>query len=382
MNSIIIGGGITGLTTALALHKLGLSFRLFEKTPQLQAVGAGIWMAPNAMKVFKWLGIDEEIIQAGRKLNKVEVANDQLISLRKSIHKAITDDRGQAIISIHRAKLQEILYSKLPAEFIFLNKEYIRHEESGDKVKVFFNNSSEEADILLAADGIHSKVRKSIFPESALRYSGQSCWRGVGDIALGKELESSCIEAWGKEIRFGFSVIAANKVYWFAVIKSEAGEKDNSSSVKEIIYQRFNKFNPIISKIIEHTPSERIIRSDLFDLKRLDSWHKGRVCLLGDAAHATTPNMGQGGAQGVEDAYFISNFLFRNTDYEKAFSEFETSRRKKVDYVVNTSWRFGQMIHNPLLQPVLKLMMKMSPEKMVVKQMQELYSLQPDFDNN
>lgn len=182
-------------------------------------------------------------------------------------------------------------------------------------------------------------------------------------------------EAWGKSIRFGFAGISDKEVYWFAVAKAPRGQKDQAGEVKEKLLQMYGGFASTIKEIIAATPEEKIIRNDIIDLKRLPSWHQGRVCLIGDAAHATTPNMGQGGGQGVEDAYYLSNILARSAHYEEAFKRFEKDRRKKVDFVVNTSWRIGQLAHWPLGQQLFKLMMRWTPEAAMRRSLEKMYDL-------
>jgi 2-polyprenyl-6-methoxyphenol hydroxylase-like FAD-dependent oxidoreductase len=229
--------------------------------------------------------------------------------------------------------------------------------------------------LLLGADGIHSKVRQQLFPKSATRYSGQTCWRGIAPVSLPNERIHHGQEAWGRKVRFGFAPISEQEVYWFAVANAPQGEKDEPGSKKEKLKAMYQDFHPLIGQIIDQTPPEKILRNDISDLKRLPTWYQNRICLLGDAAHATTPNMGQGGGQGVEDAYYISNILAQEKDYRQAFAQFEKERRKKVDYIVNTSWQFGKMAHNPLGQRLFKVMMKWTPERILARQMQKMYAV-------
>ncbi|MBS1681379.1 MAG: FAD-dependent monooxygenase [Bacteroidetes bacterium] len=380
MKIAIIGGGITGLTTALALNKLGISCNVYERASALNEVGAGIWMAPNAMKVFSWLGIDREIRSNGVELQRVEITDDKLKPIRKSRKDFISDDDGNRIVSIHRAKLQTVLFQNLPAQTVHLNHEFISLSEKEKSVAVAFKHAKINSSILLGADGLRSKVRDCIMPHAHIRYSGQTCWRGVADIELTGELAASCTEAWGKNIRFGFSVIEKSKVYWFAVVNAAEGGTDDKPNLKSKLLQLYNGFSPLVNQIIESTPDERIIRNDICDLKRLPSWHHGRICLIGDAGHATTPNMGQGGAQGVEDAYYISHILSRVNDHHKSFEFFENERRKKVDGIVNMSWMFGKLVHHSLGQKLLKLSNALTPDRIVKNQMKQLYAIKT-FEN-
>lgn len=380
MNISIIGGGISGLTTAIALHKLGLKCKVYEQAPQLNEVGAGIWMQPNALKVLDWLEIGDLIRNNGVSLDKVEITDRYLKPFKETKSGIVLAGKGNQVVSIHRGRLQKILFDALPADSVHLGAKYQSHSMANEKVLIQFDGSSVETDLLLGADGIHSKVRNQTFSNSALRFSGQTCWRGIADALLPESLQRLGREAWGNNLRFGFSQIAPGKVYWFAVANSKPNQKDHQDDLKDTLAAMFKDFHPIVSEIIANTEVSKIHRSDISDLKRLKKWHTEAVCLIGDAAHATTPNMGQGGGQGIEDAYYLSHFLSRNQDASKAFERFEQSRRKKVDYVVNNSWRFGKMAHHYLGQKVLKTIMKLTPDQVMKKQMNKLYSIQESFD--
>ncbi len=383
MNNIsIIGGGITGLTTALALKKLGLDGQVFERAPALNEIGAGIWMQPNAMKVLDWLGLGDKIRGAGLSIEGVQVTDRRLIPMRKFKPASITGDEGRKTISIHRARLQKILFDALPANSVQLGKAYHRHHTENGKVSVIFEDASTAVcDLLLGADGIHSMVRKQLFPFSSIRYSGQTCWRGIASMDnLPDPFKATGIEAWGDQIRFGFANISQNEVYWYAVAKAPQNQKEESGAIKQKLIDNFKHFNSLVAEIINQTPSKKIIRNDISDLKRLKTWRQGRICLLGDAAHATTPNLGQGGGQGVEDAYYIGNILAQIPDYTQAFKQFEKERRKKVDYVVNTSWQLGKMAHLKIGPSLMKWLFKFTPEKIAARQFAKLHAVKESFE--
>lgn len=371
----IIGGGITGLTTAIALNKLGISNAVYEQAAQLSAVGAGIWLQPNALRVLDYLGIGQAIRSNGIPLDKVDITNQNLKPFKTTDSKLLKDNQGNSIISIHRGNLQRILQEALPKDQLNLAYRYLSHQDGGQQVHVKFEKDEIETNLLLAADGIHSKVRKAIFPESKLRYSGQTCWRGVATISLPDELLNTGREAWGNGVRFGFSQLSATQVYWFAVAKSAPNLKDDLSSLLGNLLSKFSEFHPIVQAIIEATAADQIIRGNISDLNRLGSWHQGNCILLGDAAHASTPNMGQGAAQGIEDAFYISHLLAEHADTKEVFHHFERARREKVDYVVNNSWRFGQMAHHQMGSMLMKAMMKLTPISVMEKQMQKLYGV-------
>lgn len=379
MKITIIGGGIAGLTTALALNKLGFDCKVFERAKQLNEVGAGIWLQPNSLKVLDWLELGDLVRESGTLLNQVDITNAQLIPFKKTKQEVVQDEKGNKIVAIHRATLQKILFEAIPEGIVHLGYEFKSLEQNENQVRVSVGDKQIDADLLIGADGINSKIRDDIFSQTSKRFSGQTCWRGISDIRLPDEFQSAGIESWGKRIRFGFSQVTENQVYWFAVKNAPQNGIDNTNTIKAELKNYFSDFHPLVLDIIEHTKAEKIIRNDISDLKRLDKWHKDKVVLVGDAAHATTPNMGQGAGQGIEDAYYLANILSKHNQTEQAISLFESARRKKVDYVVNNSWRFGQMTHSYFGQIVMKTIMKLTPDKVMKQQMNKLYSIQEKF---
>jgi 2-polyprenyl-6-methoxyphenol hydroxylase-like FAD-dependent oxidoreductase len=377
MKITIIGGGIAGITTALALNKVGFDCEIFERAKQLNEVGAGIWMQPNAIKVLDWLGIGGLVREKGTLLDQVDITNSQLIPFKKTKQEVVQDKQGNKIVAIHRATLQKILFEALPKDG--LKFEFKSLEQNENQVKISFGDREIMSDLLIGADGLNSKVRENIFSNTSKRFSGQTCWRGISDIRLPDQFQNAGIESWGKKIRFGFSQITENQVYWFAVKNALQNGTDNINTIKSELQNYYSGFNPIVLNIIEQTKADKIIRNDISDLKRLDKWHKDKVVLIGDAAHATTPNMGQGAGQGMEDAYYLANILAKHNQIEQAISLFESTRREKVDYVVNNSWRFGQMAHSGFGQILMRTIMKLTPDKIMKQQMNKLYSIQENF---
>lgn len=379
MEITIIGGGISGFTTALALNKVGFHCEVYERAQALNEVGAGIWMQPNALKVLDWLNLGNAVRENGVLLDQVDIVNPNLVPFKRQNTKVVQDEKGNKIVAIHRAKLQQLLFDALPKGIVNLGYDFKSYSFDSNKLKVSIGDTVVSTDLLIGADGIHSKVRNETFQNTSLRFAGQTCWRGVSDMNLPVQFQNSGMESWGNKVRFGFSQIAHNKVYWFAVINAYQNEEDNKDSLKSKLEHLYQGFHPLVLEIIDQTVTQRIIRSDLSDLKRLDKWSKNNVVLVGDAAHATTPNMGQGAGQAIEDAYYLANILARNTEIDLALDRFEKSRRKKVDYVVNNSWRFGKMAHSGFGQVIMKTIMKLTPEKVMVNQMHKLYSIQETF---
>lgn len=372
MRIAIIGGGITGLSTALALNKLGWKASVYERAVSINEIGAGIWLQPNAMQVLDWLGLKEQIIERGALLDKMEITTPDLVPVKKIKQAVVQDAHGNQTVAIHRAKLQQLLLETAQQHLdIHLGHAYVSHQQGSGKLSIQFSHASVEADVLLGCDGIHSAVRRHIDPEASLRYTNQVCWRGISNYPLSSELKNKGKEVWGNGVRFGFSNIADDQVYWFAVAKKSLQTEQMDL---EDLPDLFEGFAPEILDMIARTKS--VHKAELSDLDRLDTWHQGNVCLLGDAAHATTPNMGQGACQGIEDAYYFANYLHQIRDPQQAFRTFEKNRRRKVDYVVNNSWRFGHAAHHPIGRSFMKVLMKLTPESVLSKQMNRLYAVE------
>jgi 2-polyprenyl-6-methoxyphenol hydroxylase-like FAD-dependent oxidoreductase len=341
---LIIGGGIGGLTLAVALHRRGIDAAVFEAAPELRPVGKGIWVPTNAMQVLARLGLDEAIRKAGWELERIQLHTAADGLLQDFDLAPIRQKFGHTTISIHRAALVEALAGALPSGTLHLGKRCtgVVDEQTGVTVR-FDDGSDDRGDILVGADGIRSVVREGIFPGVPLRYSGQTCYRGIGDLELSPDLAHVCREVWGGAVRFGFSPIGARQAYWFAPMTALPG--DPAVPSPDALAARYSAFPEPIPEIIRSTPASEIIRTDLHDFAPIRSWSKGRVVLMGDAAHAMTPNLGQGGAQAIEDAYVLAEQITRRASAEEAFREYERIRMPKVRWIVNTAWRFGQVAH-------------------------------------
>jgi 2-polyprenyl-6-methoxyphenol hydroxylase-like FAD-dependent oxidoreductase len=376
----IVGGGIAGLTLALALEKLDVDYQLFEKAETLNEVGAGIWLAPNALQVLSWLAVLYDVRLLGNEIDQMSITDKLMNPFNTASQEWIKEKFGYSTYAIHRAKLQTLLYKRIPPAKIKLGYSFteVQKIKGRNTANIVFENGEEiETDCLIGADGIHSKIRSQIFPKSMIRYSGQTCWRGISNIKLPNDLQHQGFELWGEEIRFGFSRISENQVYWFAVCKSPPQMEDVTENLLERLFDMYKDYNPLVCRIITNTPIDKILRNDINDLERLPKWYNNLVCLIGDAAHATTPNMGQGGAQAIEDAYFLSHYIMTKESYPQAFEKFQQKRTKKIKGIVNQSWQMGQLAHWKYLNGFRNTLLKLTPQSFVNKSLEKLYSLDP-----
>lgn len=297
---LIIGAGIGGLATALALQQAGFSVRVFERASEVRDVGAGLTLWPNAVKVLQRLGLDEML----RDLGLPETAMSGFYSAQGKLlaplsPAEIEDKLGAPTIVIHRAEFQAALREKVGSDALQLGARFVAFEQDENGVTVSFADGQQvRGHLLIGADGIHSSILQQLFPQSIQRYAGYTAWRGVA-----AAVPQMIGEFWGRGLRFGIVPLSRERVYWFASCNAPENATEAPEGRREELLAMFKGWHPAITTLIEETSVEEILRNDIYDLKPLSHWSEGRVVLLGDAAHAMTPNMGQGACQALEDAF-------------------------------------------------------------------------------
>lgn len=370
----IIGAGIGGLTTAIALEQKGIKTRIFEQAEQIKEVGAGIILANNAMQVYEKLGLRKVIEENGNPISSMNITKSNLKPLSKIDLSYFEQKHNTKNIAIHRGKLQKILMDKLKSTEIVLDHKLNSIVKNNNGYNLSFENGNQiQSSTILGADGLNSIVRQNIFPNNTIRNANQICWRGITECELPIKFRNELNEAWGKSERFGFVQIAENKVYWYA-LKSFKKSK-NEFSINDL-KQFFGDYNPVIKDMIKSTKKEHINTTEISDLKPTNIWFKGNVCLIGDSAHATTPNMGQGACQAIEDAFVLSECL-NKYGITKAFSEYQKLRLPKANLVVKASWLVGKIAHlkNPILIGLRNQMLRLTPSSVNRKQNEQIFKL-------
>lgn len=370
----IIGTGIGGLTAAIALEQKGFKTRIFEQAEEIKPVGAGIILANNAMQVYEKLGLRKIIEKNGNPISSMSITKSSLRPLSKIDLTYFEQKYNTKNIAIHRGKLQQILIESLKSTEIILNHKLISINKSKKRYNLNFENGNQiQSSTVIGADGLNSIVRQNIFPKNRIRKANQVCWRAVTELELPTKFKNELNEAWGKSERFGFVQIAENKVYWYAL--KSFNKTINEFSVNNL-KEYFKDYSQLVKEIIKSTKNEQINIAEISDLKPTKMWFKESICLMGDAAHATTPNMGQGACQAIEDAYVLSECLDKY-NINKAFSEYQKLRLSKAHKVVKTSWNVGKMAHlkNPMLIGLRNQILKLTPFSIIKKQNEQIFKL-------
>jgi 2-polyprenyl-6-methoxyphenol hydroxylase-like FAD-dependent oxidoreductase len=360
---VVIGGGIGGLCAAIALQQNGFEVRVYDKVKKLGEVGAGLTLWSNAIKVLRAIGVADQVISAGSKVTRSHIRAANGDTLHDARMGEMETQYGEPVVAIHRAALHEILINALKPNTLKLGIGFTKFEQGKNKVAVHFDNGeTDSADLLIGADGIHSAVRRQMFPEIQLRYSGYTAWRGVVETENEATL-SLTSESWGVGARFGIVRVDKSRVYWFATSNQAMGEKSTGEQRKAKLLSLFKDWHDPINYLLDSTPADLILQNDISDIPPFASWTQGHVTLLGDSAHPTTPNMGQGACMAIESAYVLGRSLKEDADYQSALRRYEAERHARTAWITNTSWTIGKagQVGHPLLCAVRNFIVKITP---------------------
>ena len=305
MRIAIIGGGIGGLTAALALRQFGFEPQVFEQAPDLIEVGSSILMWPNAMRVLHRLGVAETIRAHGDILeNGRWLTGDG--KLLKNFRLPQTDIPA---VALHRAELQRALLDALPPDTIHLGHVFETYEQLPETIAANFDNRPPfESDVLIAADGIHSRAREQLLSDGPPVDHGYVAWRGVVPYTPASVPSATAIEIFGPGLRFGIGPLGSGKIGWWASANASLTSRNAMNDPKELL-RLFDGWCDPVRELIEAAGPNSLIRNVVFDRRPRRGWSDGAMTLLGDAIHPTTPNLGQGGCLAIEDAAVLARCL-------------------------------------------------------------------------
>jgi 2-polyprenyl-6-methoxyphenol hydroxylase-like FAD-dependent oxidoreductase len=330
-HAVVAGGGIGGLAAAVGLRRAGWDVTVLERSADTGPdVGAGIGLWPNALAALHWLGIGDDVIALGSQEVTGGLRTPRGRWLAKVARPEALAQRGLLLTVVHRAQLHRVLAGSLPAGTVRTAVEVSGASEDGT---VRTSAGDLHADLVVAADGVRSAVAAGL-GRPAAAYAGFTAWRGVTDEPADLDAMS---ETWTLGGEFGLTRMADGRVYWFATANLPEGTVFADERAE--LLRRFGTWHAPVRQVID--ASSAILHHDILELRPpLRPFHAGRIALLGDAAHAMTPNLGQGGCQALEDAVTLA-ICVRDG---RPLHWYDEQRRPRAQQLLRLSARAARLI--------------------------------------
>jgi len=325
MRVIVAGGGLVGLTTAIALRRAGADVVVCEQAPEVRAAGASIGLWSNALAVFDEIGVGERLRAIGA---PIELWFYDAAGRRTRAPEASAADHGFLILP--RPRLNELLADAAARDEIRLRTRVVGYEEGASAVSVrFADGSHEEADLLVGADGVHSAVREQLLPGMpAQEHVGHHAWRAM--VPSGGEPPDGHILTVGHHrTRGGYARTYGDQVMWmvnqFDCHPSSGTKREQALALGRNLND--GGWNDPLIRLIEATPEHLILHNQIMIVPPLPRWVSARVALIGDAAHGLSPHIAAGGTLGIEDVAVLTRCLASRPDLAAALAAYEANRR-------------------------------------------------------
>jgi 2-polyprenyl-6-methoxyphenol hydroxylase-like FAD-dependent oxidoreductase len=346
--ALVIGGGIAGMCAALELRKRDVHVDLVELDSHWRVYGAGITISGPTLRAFKAVGVVEEILRQGWCADGLDLhlADGTPIGHLTSPRIAGPEIPGGG--GIMRPVLARILSEATTSSGtrVKLGVTFSAIHTEGDQVDVSFTDgTSDEYDLVIGADGCNSKVREALFPDAPKpRFTGQACWRAV--VPRPPEIERAAMYI-GRSVKAGINPVSREEMYLFFLDKREQPDHIEPEAWPALLREELAEFSGPVAHIRDAiTPQSRIVYRPLFALLLPRPWHRGRVVLIGDAAHSTTPHLASGAGMAVEDALVLAEELENIPAVEEALERFAQRRFERCRIVVENSVRLGDIERN------------------------------------
>jgi 2-polyprenyl-6-methoxyphenol hydroxylase-like FAD-dependent oxidoreductase len=343
--ALIVGGGVGGMSAAVSLARLGVAVELIDIDPEWRAYGAGISVTGMSLRAFAALGILDEVKREGFVASGMRLrAPDGSIVMETPPppgEPAPIDSSG----GIMRPALHAIMQRLVRSEdiTITLGVSPTGYAEDDDGVTVTLSDGSQrQVDLVVAADGIFSETRKLLFPEAAApKFTGQGCWRIVAD----RPANVDRAEIWvGGPVKLGLNPISQDKLYAFILEHVPGNPWFDEADMVPHIAELLAPFGGDVATIRANLGPDSLVNYRPLEWQLLPKpWHKGRVVLIGDAAHATTPHMASGAGAAVEDGLVLGEELAKTDDLDAALTAFAERRFERVRLIVENSVRIGEI---------------------------------------
>ena len=382
----IIGGGIGGLAAAVGLQRVGATVTVLERAVDPRTEGSALSLFGNGFTALNVLGLEAQV------RDLIGDVADLQTGQRSPDGRWLSRTPPHAVSRlgvVHRAELSRVFRDALPPGTVRYGVEALAVSTDGSYVttrpsSIAGHEVIEHFDLVIGADGIRSRVRATFSDDPGPRYAGYSAWRGVTSEPV--DLQGAAGETWGRRLRFGMAPLKDGRVYWFAVASMPAGTvlTDEHDTVKQL----FATWHAPISRVIAATDPQAVFRLDIHDLAApLASFRRGRCLLLGDAAHAMTPDLGQGGGQALEDAATLTQLLrpvastkaLEAATLNQALNTYDLLRRRRTQPLALRARRVGAIAHTPSAtgQRLRDIAMRWTPDSLMARELLSIQAWEP-----
>jgi 2-polyprenyl-6-methoxyphenol hydroxylase-like FAD-dependent oxidoreductase len=367
MKVLVAGGGLGGLATAIAVVRAGHEVEVFERAAQSAEVGAGVAIWPNGQRPLSALGLEGATGFPVRMLH-LRTRRDRL--LMEVPVGQLRGRYGYDLVMMHRAELQAVLLKALGPAVVNFSSEVVGFDQDGSRVDVHLaSGQRRQGDLLIGADGLRSTVRRRLVNDGPPRYSGATCWRGVTPFA---GLEGGATNWMGAGSEFGIFPLSGGRVYWFGVVNRPERDVDGPGGRKADVADAFGGWPAPIGAVIGSTEEKDILRNDLYDRSPARSWSRGRVTLLGDAAHPMLPNAAQGACSALQDAAALGRALAHPIG--KALQAYQAQRVRRANMLIVQARQTARLVQssNPAVTAFRDFAMSHVPRGLLFRQLDDL----------
>ncbi|NJL35372.1 MAG: FAD-dependent urate hydroxylase HpxO [Leptolyngbyaceae cyanobacterium SM1_4_3] len=345
---VIIGAGMGGLTTAIAMRQAGYEVEIYDRVSQLRPAGAGISLWSNGVKVLNRLGLSKEIAAIGGQMDRVTYYSQMGEKLTDFSLQPLVDCVGQRPYPVARTDLQSMLLDAFGAENVQLNSKCVAVEQDADSVTAIFEDGRKATgDVLVAADGTHSITRSYVLGHVVeRRYVGYVNWNGL--VAASEDLapKDSWVIYVGEHKRASMMPVGGDRFYFFFDVPLPKGTVSSPETYREELGSFFKGWADPVQTLIQRLDPAKTNRVEIHDIEPLTTLVRDRVTLLGDAAHSMAPDLGQGGCQAIEDALVLATCLqTTNISVVDALKRYESARCDRVADVIDRARKRSNMTH-------------------------------------
>ncbi|MBW4538820.1 MAG: FAD-dependent urate hydroxylase HpxO [Myxacorys chilensis ATA2-1-KO14] len=353
---IIIGAGMGGLTAGIALQQAGYSVEIYDRVKELRPAGAAISLWSNGVKVLNRLGLGHAIAQVGGQMDRTAYYSSTGEPLTDFSLQPLIDQVGQRPYPVTRTELQQLLLRAVGVETVRLNSKCLNVEQDEKGVTAFFEDGHQTTgDVLIAADGTHSVLRSYVLGYPIERnYVGYVNWNGLVPASEDLAPKNSWVLYVGEHKRASLMPVGrdpselggGDRFYFFLDVPLPKGTVSRPETYQEELFSFFKGWASPVQTLIERLDPTTTSRVEIHDVDPLPTLVRGRVALLGDAAHGTAPDVGQGGCQALEDALVLANYLqTTNVSVEDALKRYEAARIDRVADIIQRARKRSDMTH-------------------------------------